>query len=96
MANDAGIAFMPTYVTAVTRKLVPIPIPAQFKFELYYYYHPAARFSEPVMTAIKWLREAFDPVTNPWFRSEFVPPSEFGSNPTDRNVVQLFEPLIGM
>lgn len=96
VASGAGIAFMPTYVMGVTRKLVPIPLPAQFKFELFYYYHPAARTSAPVMAAIAWLRTLFDPDIYPWFRSEFVPPSAFGGaiRPSG-NVVRLFEPLIG-
>jgi len=96
VASGAGIAFMPTYVMGVTRKLVPIPLPAQFKFELFYYYHPAARTSPPVIAAVAWLRSLFDPDIYPWFRSEFVPPSQFGgAMRSTGNVIRLFEPLIG-
>lgn len=96
VASGAGIAFMPTYVMGVTRKLVPIPLPARFKFELFYYYHPAARNSEPVAQAINWLRGLFDPEIYPWFRSEFVPPSAFGpAMKKEGNVVRLFEPMVG-
>lgn len=96
VASGAGIAFMPTYVMGVTRKLKPIALPAQFKFELFYYYHPAARNSDPVIKTIAWLRKLFDPAIYPWFRNEFIHPDDFGPalRPTG-NVVNLFEPMIG-
>ena len=96
VANGAGIAFMPTYVLGVTRKLVPIDLPAQLRFDLFYYYHPEARHSPPVTAGIAWLRDLFDPEIYPWFRNDFVHPSAFAhSSRSNGNVVRLFEPLIG-
>ncbi|MBB5686483.1 LysR substrate-binding domain-containing protein [Sphingobium boeckii] len=96
VASGAGIAFMPTYVMGITRKLIPIDLPAQLRFDLYYYYHPEARHSPPVMAGVSWLRSVFDPDRYPWFRNDFVHPSEFNpSTHASGNVVRLFEPLIG-
>ncbi len=95
VSNDAGIAFMPTYATAITRKLVPIDLPFQLKFDLFYYYHPEARADGPVQKAVAWLKEQFDPATYPWFRSDFVHPRDFMIHQTEENVVRLFEPLVG-
>lgn len=95
VASGAGIAFMPTYAMGVTRKLVPVDLPFQLKFDLFYYYHPEARKSEPVQTAIAWLKELFDPVIYPWFKSEFVHPRKFTESLEASNMFQLFEPFVG-
>ena len=96
VASGAGIAFMPTYVLGVTRKLVPIDLPAQLRFDLFYYYHPEAKASPPVTAGIAWLRQLFDPDRYPWFRNDFVHPSAFAADArAEGNVVRLFEPLIG-
>ena len=48
------------------------------------------------MAAIAWLKTLFDPETYPWFRSNFVPPAQFGAAMrASGNVVRLFEPMIG-
>jgi len=94
VANDAGIAFMPTYVTSLVSKLVPIDLPFRLKFDIFYYFHPEARACPIVRAGIEWLKQCFDPVTNPWFRSEFVHPDEFFPN-SDGVVVPLFTSLAG-
>jgi DNA-binding transcriptional LysR family regulator len=95
VANDAGIAFMPTYALGVTRKLVPIDLPFQLKFDVFYYYHPEARGSAHINAAVGWLKRLFDPQIYPWFRSEFVHPRDFPRQANGENVVRLFEPLVG-
>ena len=95
VADGAGIAFMPTYVLALTKKMVPLELPFRLRFDLFFYYHPEARDTPAIRSAIAWLRKLFDPEANPWFRAEFVHPSAFFSGSTNSdNVVQLFEPLI--
>lgn len=95
VANGAGIAFMPTYVTALVSKLVPIDLPFRLKFDLFYYYHPEARNCPIVRAGIEWLKQCFDPTENPWFRQEFVHPSQFFPE-MDGKVVPLFTSLSGM
>lgn len=95
VANNAGIAFMPTYALGVTRKLIPIDLPFQLKFDIFYYYHPEAKGSPPIKAAVDWLKKLFDPQVYPWFRSEFVHPRDFPTQFDEDNVVRLFEPLIG-
>ena len=95
VANGAGIAFMPTYATALVSKLVPIDLPFRLKFDIFYYYHPEARTCPIVRAGIEWLKQCFDPVENPWFRPEFVHPDDFFPN-TDEVVVPLFTSLSGM
>lgn len=92
VANGAGIAFMPTYVTALVSKLVPIDLPFRLKFDVFYYFHPEARNCPVVRAGVEWLKQCFDPENNPWFRSEFVHPREFRPN-WDGTVVPLFTSL---
>lgn len=95
VANGAGIAFMPTYVTALVSKLVPIDLPFRLKFDIFYYYHPEARNCPVVRAGIDWLKQCFEPTTNPWFRTEFVHPNDFHPN-WDGIVVPLFTSLTGI
>lgn len=95
VANSAGIAFMPTYVTALVSKLVPIDLPFRLKFDIFYYFHPEARNCPVVRAGVDWLKQCFDAETNPWFRSEFVHPDNFFPD-SDGVVVPLFTSLTGM
>jgi DNA-binding transcriptional LysR family regulator len=92
VANDAGIAFMPTYATALVSKLVPIDLPFRLKFDIFYYFHPEARNCEIVRAGVEWLKTCFDPASNPWFRKEFIHPKEFFTK-SDSVVVPLFTSL---
>ena len=45
---------------------------------LYLVYDPRVARVARCEAVLNWLREAFDPDTNPWFQSDFVHPREFG------------------
>lgn len=93
VANGAGIAYMPTYATTLVPRLVPIDLPFRVKFDICYYFHPEGRASPVVMAGIEWLKGCFDPAVHPWFRHEFVHPSEFGGR-AEANVVPMFQTLV--
>jgi DNA-binding transcriptional LysR family regulator len=93
VANGAGIAYMPTYATTLVPRLVPIDLPFRVKFDIFYYYHPEGRASPVVMAGIDWLKSCFDPQAHPWFRSEFIHPSQFVAR-AEGNVVPLFQTLV--
>ena len=69
-----GIAFMPTYVVALDRDLVPIPLPVQLRFDLFLSYAGDLRGARPIVETVSWLREIFDPADQPWFGEDFVHP----------------------
>jgi DNA-binding transcriptional LysR family regulator len=94
VANGSGIAPMPTYVRAITRSVIPIPPPLNLRFDLFCAYHASARGSPAVMSAMAWLRRCFDPGAYPWFRSDFVDPTEFPFPAKGGRVVSLFDNLI--
>ena len=95
VTSGAGIAFMPTYALGVTRRIVPIDLPFQLKFDIFCHHRAAARDDPAVRKTVEWLRRLFDPVVYPWFAREFVHPAHFPQRQGHGNVVRLFEPLLG-
>jgi len=91
VADGIGIGALPTYVRAITRKVRPLDIPVQLKFDLWMTYKQSLRKSDPVRRTIDWIRECFDPVTHPWFAETFVHPDSFDALITKDNIVSLHE-----
>jgi molybdate transport repressor ModE-like protein len=92
--NGAGIAALPTYGRAISRKLIPVNLPVQLRFPLWYFFHSSARKSKPVVDAVRWLKAAFDPDLYPWFGEEFVHPDDFVLQDGASNVISLFSSLV--
>jgi DNA-binding transcriptional LysR family regulator len=87
IANGAGIGVLPTYGWALGGKIVPLEIPLRQPFDIWLSYHAGSGRIPRVRRMIDWLVEAFNPVRFPWFKDEFVHPSEFdavykGESPT--------------
>jgi DNA-binding transcriptional LysR family regulator len=94
VANGAGIAPMPTFARAITRSVVPIDPPLNLRFDLFCTYHASARGSPAIEAGLAWLRQVFDGVSQPWFRSAFVHPLDFPRPDKTARVVSLFDNLI--
>jgi DNA-binding transcriptional LysR family regulator len=69
-----GIAFMPTYVVALDRGLVPIALPVQLRFDIFLSYAGDVKGAKPIVDTVRWLREIFDPADQPWFGEDFIHP----------------------
>ena len=89
VSSGAGIAALPTYARVVAPSLIPMEASLPLRFELWYYFHPEARQSPAIRSAVEWLKMAFEPVANPWFSDRFVHPIDFPP-PREDNVVSLF------
>jgi DNA-binding transcriptional LysR family regulator len=94
VASGVGIGALPTYIRSVSHRVRPIDLPIQLKFELWASYGHAARQSEPVRTAMQWLRESFDSKRYPWFGDQFVHPNDFAGPFEDSQVIPIFDHLI--
>jgi DNA-binding transcriptional LysR family regulator len=94
VASGAGIGALPSYIRSVSRRVVPLDLPINLKFDLWLSYNHAARHSAPVRTTIDWLRCSFDPVRYPWFTEEFVHPDDFGTPFHDSQIVPIFDHII--
>ena len=71
-----GLAALPTAALTVAPELVMLgnPVPGA---RLWLAHHRETARIPRVRAVIDWLCETFDPVRKPWFRAEFVHPSEF-------------------
>ncbi|MGH1352269.1 MAG: LysR family transcriptional regulator [Methyloligellaceae bacterium] len=72
------IGALPTYIYALGAPLVPLDIDnrTSYPLELWMTYHPDVKKVSRKALTIEWLKDIFDTKMNPWFREEFVHPSE--------------------
>lgn len=91
IVNGIGIGALPTYARSVSKKVIPLDLPIQFKFELWMSFDRSVRSSKPIRATIDWLEACFDPVTYPWFSENFIHPDDFENKLEGANVVSLFE-----
>lgn len=75
----AGIGAIPTAIVKVTPELVMLDIPPLAAPQLWLCHHREALKSRRVAKVANWLVSIFDARERPWFRPEFVHPSEFSS-----------------
>jgi DNA-binding transcriptional LysR family regulator len=75
--GGAGIAALPTVALTVAPELVMIGDTPLAKLTLWLVHHADAAKTERLRRVIAWLNQVFDNRENPWYREEFVPPSEF-------------------
>lgn len=73
----AGIAALPTAALTFAPELVMIGDAPMAKLTLWLVHHADAAKAERLRRVIDWLKHVFDNRENPWYREEFVPPSEF-------------------
>ncbi len=77
MAN-AGLAYLPTFVTAMFKDFVMIGRTAAASPMLYLVYDPRVARVARCEVVLRWIRQMFSADANPWFQSEFVHPDDFG------------------
>jgi DNA-binding transcriptional LysR family regulator len=77
VARGAGIGVFPTYACALGASLVPLEIELRRPLDIWLSYHPSSGRIPRVRHMIDWLIEAFNPAKFPWFKDDFVHPSEF-------------------
>lgn len=75
--RGAGIGAIPTAILQVAPDLVMLDIPPLASTTLWLCHHREAVESPRVARVAEWLASIFDARERPWFRSEFVHPSEF-------------------
>ena len=75
--GGCGIGLLPTVCSAFAPDLVMLDLPPLARLELRMCVHRDVVGAARIRRVTNWLREVFDPKTKPWFRAEFIPPSEF-------------------
>ncbi|HJS45504.1 MAG TPA: LysR family transcriptional regulator [Rhizomicrobium sp.] len=77
VVQGMGIGALPTYVQALGADLVPLEINPKVKIDIWLTYRSEAKRIARLRKTIDWLIQAYDPRRFPWFRDEFVHPSQF-------------------
>src|SRR4030088_1804770 len=90
VANGAGIGVFPTYASALGGEMVPLEIELRRPFDIWLSYHPGNGRIPRVRHMIDWLVEAFNPARFPWFKDEFIHPTEFKAVYTGESLTHKF------
>jgi DNA-binding transcriptional LysR family regulator len=81
LRGGAGVATVPSYLLASAPELVIVGGESSVPIRLWRIVRKEAKDAARVLRVVEWLRSMFDTKTNPWFRDEFVPPTEFANFP---------------
>ena len=80
VVNGLAIGWLPTYYFSLGATVVPLDIDCVFPFDIWLSYHADLGELPRVRRMIDWTIEAFNPQKNPWFRDEYIHPSELTKN----------------
>jgi len=75
--SGVAVGWLPTYYFAIGTQVIPLDVGPRAHFDIWLSYHPDAGKLARVRRMIDWTIEVFNPQNNPWFRDDFVHPSEF-------------------
>ena len=95
IAKGAGIGVLPTYAQAIGAQLVPLDVGVHETVDIWLTYHPDAKRIARVSRMIDWAVQAFSPQKFPWFRDEFIHPSELGKAYRGEPMVNMFAGFMG-
>jgi DNA-binding transcriptional LysR family regulator len=90
VASGAGIGVFPTYASAFCGKIIPLEVEVRQPADIWLSYHVGSGDIPRVRHMIDWLVEAFNPEKFPWFRDEFIHPSEFKAVYKGETLIHLF------
>src|SRR5882672_6499272 len=90
VAYGVGIGVFPSYASELGGKIVPLDVELRRPFDIWLSYHPGNGRIPRVRHMIDWLVEAFNPAKFPWFKDEFVHPSEFKAVYKGESLTHLF------
>jgi DNA-binding transcriptional LysR family regulator len=76
IARGTGIGMLPTYLCALKSPLVPIDMPIRYQTDIWMTYHESAGQIPRMRALADWMIGIFSPKLNPWFRDDYIAPSE--------------------
>jgi hypothetical protein len=68
---------IPDYASALGGKIIPLEVELRRRYDIWLSYHPGNGRIPLIQKMIDWLVDTFNPAKFPWFKDEFVHPSEF-------------------
>ena len=74
--SGAGLSILPTAVLSIAQELVMLDMPVT-SHQLWLVRHRDVGKSARIRQVENWLRQIFDPRSQPWYRAEFIHPRDF-------------------
>jgi hypothetical protein len=87
VAHGAGIGVFPTYASALGGKIIPLEVELRRRCDIWPSHHPG---NGRIARIRHWLVDTFNPAKFPWFKDEFIHPSEFKGVYKGETLTQLF------
>ena len=75
--EGVGLGVLPTFVAITEPDLVMLDLEPMAHPVLFLRHEPVATRQNRVQRVMEWLKEVFDPTNQPWYREEYIHPSEF-------------------
>jgi hypothetical protein len=94
VANGAGIGVLPTYACALGGKIIPLEVELRRLYYIWPSYRPGCGRIPTVRHMIDWLVASLTLQNFPWFKDEFIHPSEFKSVYKGETLTHLFGGLL--
>ncbi len=91
VVKGAGIGVFPTYAYAIGAQLIPLQIDLHFERDIWLSYHPTSQRIARCRRMIDWIVESFNPSKFPWFRDEFIHPTELEKLYKGGPLINMFE-----
>ena len=91
VAKGAGIGLFPTYAYALGAQIIPLQVDLHREFDIWLSYHPGSNRIARCRRMIDWIVEAFNPSKYPWFRDEFIHPSDLETQYKGGPLANMFE-----
>jgi DNA-binding transcriptional LysR family regulator len=91
VVKGAGIGVFPTYAYAIGAQLIPLQIDLHFERDIWLSYHPGSQRIARCRRMIDWIVDAFNPSKFPWFRDEFIHPTELEKLYKGGPLINMFE-----
>ena len=77
ISSGIGIGSLPTYMHAMGADLVPLDLGVEEKHDIWLVFRSDAKRIARVRKTLEWITRCYDPRRFPWFRDEFIHPSQF-------------------
>lgn len=94
VAKGAGIGLLPTYVRAITRRVIPLDIGIKLRRDIWLSYAQDARKINRTEQVMDFLINSFDPTRFPWFGEDFIHPDELDKWYIENKLPNRFEGFI--
>ena len=95
IVSGAGFGMLPTYLYALGAPVVPLNLPIHHEVDIWMTCHADAARIPRVRHLMNWLIRAFSSKTYPWFRDEFVRPTDLLKQFSGQIPGNPFETIVG-